>query len=174
MEKSELYSLLAIRHSPAGVSLRSAGRLELLDRLRQELVHVAVDLVVRLGHALGVEILAQLREHAGTLDRGEHHLAGVGIGVRAGKPELFRRPLTQHAVAPGGRLELELLVVREPLLEAFLALVEGGHGRTSWCGRWTCISAENGQINASVPIPRFAPSGGTSIRTSESGTLSNL
>src|SRR5262249_42351066 len=44
------------------------------------------------------------------------------------EPELLGRPCPEHAVAPRGRLESELLVVRELLLEAFLALVEGGHG----------------------------------------------
>src|SRR5262249_5510650 len=58
---------------------------------------------------------------------GEHHLARIGFGLGPGEPELFRRPGTEHAVAPCRRLELELLVVRELLLEAFLALVKGGH-----------------------------------------------
>src|SRR6516225_10629295 len=121
---SSLYSLLAIRHSPRA----SAGRFQLRDRLRQQLVHVAVDLVVRLHHALGVEILAQLREHAAALKGGNHDLARISVGVGAFESELFRRPCSEHAVAPRGRLELELLVVRELPLEAFLALVEGGHG----------------------------------------------
>src|SRR5712691_11391848 len=105
----------------------SSARLHLGDRLRHHVVHGAADLVVGLGHALGVEILAQLVEHAGALDVREHHLLGVGLGVGAGEAELLGGPQPGELVAPRGRLEPQLLVMRELLLEPFLALVERGH-----------------------------------------------
>src|SRR5262249_31704879 len=45
----------------------------------------------------------------------------------AGEPELLGSPQTEQLVAPRRRLESQLLVVRELLLETFLALVECGH-----------------------------------------------
>src|SRR5262249_43082590 len=61
------------------------------------------------------------------LEISHDHLLGVRIGLGAGEPELPRRPQAEHLVAARGRLELELLVDRELLLETFLALVERGH-----------------------------------------------
>src|SRR5438045_1701596 len=102
--------------------------LDLRDRVRHQLVHGALDLVVGLGDVPGIEIFAQLRDDAGALDFGEHDVLGVDFGIGSGEAKLLRGPQADELVAPGIRLELELLVVRELLFEAFLALVEGGHG----------------------------------------------
>ena len=88
--------------------------------------------MIGLFDAFGVEILAQLAEDilvAGFLEVGGDDFLGIGIDLGAGEAELLCGPLSQELVAPGGRLELQLLVMRKPLLEAFLALVERGHGR---------------------------------------------
>src|SRR5262249_23601488 len=123
---------------PASLSLvprASASRLDLVDGHRHQLVHGAADLVIGLGDAFGVEILAQLSEHVvvpGLLDVGDRALLGVGFRGRPGYAELLGGPQAEQLVAAGVRLELELLVVRELLLEAFLALVERGHCRPSY------------------------------------------
>jgi hypothetical protein len=102
-----------------------------VDSLRRQLRHCADDLVVGLRNAFGVEILADFVRHvviAGVLQVMHHDRKRVAVGFGAGKAELFRGPQTQHLVAPRGRLELEVLIVRELLFEGFFAPVECGHG----------------------------------------------
>src|SRR5206468_186211 len=52
---------------------------------------------------------------------------GVGVRLRAGFAEPPRRPQAQELVAPGGRLEAQVLVVDELSLESLFAFVEGRH-----------------------------------------------
>src|ERR1700674_5901047 len=151
------------RARPAPACVRawraSAGQLDLLDRLLQQLVHGAANLVIGLGDALGVEVAPDLLEHVvialGVL--GHHHFLGIGIGVRAGEAELLRRPKAERLVAAGDRLEPQLLVVREALFELLLALVEGG-GHAGPRVRWqnasaACIKGWNPQINSARGRP---------------------
>ena len=110
--------------------------------LREQLVHGAANLVVGFGNALGVEIFADLAEDivvAGLFEVRHDDRFGIGVGVRAGHAELSGRPQPQHLVAPGRRLEAQLLVVGELLLEAFLALVERGHSCLSVSGMASTI-----------------------------------
>ncbi len=58
---------------------------------------------------------------------------GVGLGVGAGEPHLFRRPQPGEPVAPRGDLEAQLLVVLEARLEFLLAILESGHDRPIRC-----------------------------------------
>src|SRR5437660_1339734 len=112
--------------------VRSSAGLDLGNCLFHQLLHGAADLMIGLIDALGVEILAQLAEDillAGLLEVGGDDFLGIGIDRGAGEAELLGGPLSQELVAPGGRLELQLLVMRELLLKAVLALVERGHGR---------------------------------------------
>src|ERR1700719_880486 len=107
-----------------------AACLDVGDRLRHELGHSAADLMVGLRDALGVEVAADLVQHiviARLLEIGHHHRFRVILRLGAAEAEFFRRPQTDELVAPRGRLELEFLIVRELLLEAFLALIERGH-----------------------------------------------
>ena len=104
--------------------------LDLLDRPAHQLDHDGADLVIGRGDAVGVEILADLAEDvvvAGLLEVGHHDLFGVGLGIGALAPELLGGPKPEQLVAPGRRLEFQLLVVRELLLETFFTLVERGH-----------------------------------------------
>ena len=104
--------------------------LDLLDRLAHQLDHHAADLLIGCGDALGVEILAHLAEDvvvAGFLEVGHHDFLGIGVRVGALEAELLGGPKPEQLVAPGRRLELQLLVMRELLLETFLTLVERGH-----------------------------------------------
>src|SRR5262249_9881963 len=132
---------------------RSAGLLDVLDRLFQQLVHGAADLVIGLCDALGVEVAADLLEHVVLALRvlRHDHVAGISLGVGAGEAELLGRPKSEHLVAPGDRLEPQLLVVREALLEILLALVEGG-GHAGLAAAWersaACIKRRNPQINS--------------------------
>jgi hypothetical protein len=66
---------------------------------------------------------------------------GVGVGVGAALAQLFGRPQAEHLVAAGLRLEQELLVMREFLLEAFLALVESAHARSPSMRRRAAMSS---------------------------------
>src|SRR5216684_21062 len=109
---------------------RLSARFDFCDRLCHQLVHGAADLVIGLLDVLGVEIPADLPEHvvvAGFLEIGHDHLLGISLGLRARKSELLRRPQPEQLVAARARLEFELLVASELLLETFLALVESGH-----------------------------------------------
>jgi DNA-binding transcriptional LysR family regulator len=127
--------------------------LDLLDRLLQQLVDGAADLVVGLGDALDIEIVPDLLEDVvvalGVLRH--HYLLGIGVGVGPRKTELLRSPMPEHPVAPGDRLEPELLIVRELLFECFLALVEGG-GHAGLVGvvrlSAACIKGWDPQINS--------------------------
>jgi hypothetical protein len=81
-------------------------------------------------HALVVEVLPDLSEYVvvpGLLEIGHDDVLGIGVGLGAGQAELLRRPPAEELVAAGVRLESELLVMGEPLLETFLALVESRH-----------------------------------------------
>ena len=87
--------------------------------------------MIRLAHALGIEIMANLAEHVvvpGFLEVRDDDLLGIGLGLGRRKSELARRPQSEQLVATSIRLEPQLLVMGELLLEAFLALVERGHG----------------------------------------------
>ncbi len=88
------------------------------------------NLVIGLRDALGVEVAANLAEDvivAGFLEIGDDDLLGVGVGLRARHPELRRRPQAEQLVAARVRLEAQLFVMGELLLETFLAFVERGH-----------------------------------------------
>ena len=92
--------------------------------------NVTADLVIGLDDAFGIEILADLAHHivrAHIFDIAHHD--GLGVAFRLGgvKAEFFRGPQAEELVAARGGLESQLLVMRELLLEAFLALVERGH-----------------------------------------------
>src|SRR5262249_7146177 len=65
---------------------------------------------------------------------GGDHFLGVSVGFGPGDAELLRGPQPEQPVAPCDRLEFELLVVGELLLEPFLALVERGHSCLAVCG----------------------------------------
>src|SRR5215468_520088 len=85
-------------------SKRLFARLDLADRARHQLGHDLADLVVRLRHALGVEILAHLAERIVRLDLGDDHRFRIVGGGVAGQPHLLRGPQAEQAVAPRGRL----------------------------------------------------------------------
>ena len=108
-----------------------AGENGFIQARGEQFVHRAADLMVGLGDAGRVEILADLAENilvASLLEIGADHIASIGIGVRAGLAELFRGPQAEQLVAPRHRLEPQFLVVRVSVLEAFAALVECRHG----------------------------------------------
>src|SRR5262245_61379010 len=112
------------------VPRNSSAGLDLGHGPREQLIHGAADLVIRLRHALGVEILAHFPKHvviAGFVELRHHDFLRIGLGLGSGHAELFGGPQAEHLVAPRHRLELYFLVVRELLLKAFLALVEGCH-----------------------------------------------
>src|SRR3979411_456211 len=123
--RSNFVAASLVRRSAACVLL--AG-LDLRDRAPHQVDHDAPDFLVRHLDALGVEILADLGEDVVVLDLGDDDLLGIGGGVGSGEAELFGGPQAQQAVAARRRLELEIFVVSELLLEAFFALVECGHG----------------------------------------------
>src|SRR5690349_17243192 len=105
--------------------------LDLGHRLRHELVHGASDLMLGLVDVRSLEIGQYLAQHvviAGLLEVGHHHRLGVGVRIGTMLAELLGRPEAQHAVAARGGPKPQLLVMRELPLEAFLALVERGHG----------------------------------------------
>ena len=79
------------------------------------------------GDELQIERQGETFVVTGLLEVRHHHRLGIGFGVGAGKTELLRRPQAEQLVAPGIGPEPEFLVVRELLLETFLALVERGH-----------------------------------------------
>ena len=64
---------------------------------------------------------------AGLLEIGGDDFLGIGIGIRAGLPEKPGRPQAEELVPAGFRLEPELFVMRELVLECVLAVVESGH-----------------------------------------------
>src|SRR5436853_333810 len=66
---------------------------------------------------------------AAFLEVGHDDLFRIGVRRIARDAELFGGPQAEHLVAPRVRLEAQLLVMDELLLETFLALVEGGHVR---------------------------------------------
>lgn len=110
------------------------SRLDLGHRHGQQLVHLGADIALGGGLALGREVLQNLVQDvvvAGFLEIGGHHLLGIGVGGIARDAELLGSPQAEQLVPAGFRLELQLLVEGELLLETFLALVELVHGRSS-------------------------------------------
>src|SRR4029079_18763763 len=103
----------------------SAALFDLLDGLREQFGHLRTDLL--LCHAFGLQVFCDLAQDvvvAGYLEVGQHDFLGIGFGVGAAFAENAGRPQPEHLVTAGHRLEAQLLVMRELLLEAFLALVE--------------------------------------------------
>src|SRR6266516_4897564 len=125
-------SSLAVIAPADGVASRSsAAGPDLRDRFRHQVDHRALNLVIGFLHVLGIEIPADFTEHvvvAGFLEIRQHDVLRISVGIGPGEPELLRRPQAEKFIATGGRLESQFLVVSELLLEAFLALVECGHG----------------------------------------------
>src|SRR5665647_419702 len=116
------------RAKAAKSAATSAALLDLLDRLIEQFTHLGADLALVDGFAL--QILCNFTQNvviAGLLEVGEHDLLGVSLGIGAAFAELAGGPEPQQLVAASHRLESQLLVMRELLLEAFLALVECGH-----------------------------------------------
>src|SRR5690349_11432580 len=114
----------------AGLDVSSALRLDLLDGLRQQLLHGAADLVIRYRHLPGIEVAAELAEHIlipGGGEIGVDHVAGVGLRLSPGEPELFGCPAAEQPVPARRGLEFELLVMGEFALEAILAPIETVH-----------------------------------------------
>jgi len=104
--------------------------LQLLNGLAEELVHGAADLVVGLGDALGIEVLANFTENvviAGFLEIRGYHRLDIGLGLGTRDPQLFSGPLAEELVAPGNGPEPHFLVKGEFPLKPFLALVECRH-----------------------------------------------
>src|ERR1700730_15583988 len=123
----------------AGETRRQAlpAHFHLGDRPRHQLDHGAADLMVGLGNALVVEITPDFLEDAAfacVIERGQDHLLGVGVGLRSRQSQFLRGPNAEHPVAPRSGLEPQLFVMRELLLESFLALVERGHACLAGCG----------------------------------------
>src|SRR5262245_2558958 len=144
--------------------ISSAARLDLLDRLRHQLVHGAANLVIRVLDALGVEILANLAEHvivARLLEIRHDDRLGIGLGLGAGEPELLRRPQAEELVATGVCLESQLLVDDELLLEALLALVERSHA---------CLAGSG----AAGPLSHRFPTVFTSCRVNFDGSTCSV
>src|SRR6185437_13422388 len=111
--------------------------LDLGDCRRQQFGHFRADLLF--GDALGLQIRGQLARDvviAHFLEVGHHDLLGIGLRVRAAFAENSGGPQPEHLVAAGYRLEPELFVVRELLLEALFALVESCcHAAPRYCDR---------------------------------------
>ena len=85
---------------------------------------------LRLGDAFGLKIFCHLAQDvvvAGLFKVGQHDFLCIGLRIRAAFTENAGRPEPEHLVAAGHRLEAKLLVMRELLFEAFLALVECRH-----------------------------------------------
>jgi hypothetical protein len=81
----------------------------------------------------GGEILRQLLDDvavARPVEIGDDDLLGIGLGVGTALAHHAGRPQAEQLVLARRRLELQVLVVLELLLEGFLALVERGHGRS--------------------------------------------
>src|SRR5262249_41625828 len=68
---------IARDHDGCGVGTASLRRLGLVRRLQKQLVHNTQDLLVRLNHACGVEILADFAEHIAALWIDRTHGKGV-------------------------------------------------------------------------------------------------
>ncbi|CDX49753.1 hypothetical protein MPL3365_100204 [Mesorhizobium plurifarium] len=104
--------------------------LDLLDRLRHQLVHGAADLMVGLVDAGGIEILADLAENivvARFLDIGDHNFLGIGLGIGAGFAEFLGGPQAKRLVAARRGLEAKFLVEGEFALEALFAVFHAAH-----------------------------------------------
>jgi len=83
----------------------------------------------------GGEVLHQLVQDivvARLLEVGQDDFLGIGLGVGAALAHQAGGPQAEQLVLARGRLELQVLVVLELLLEGFFALVERGHGRSGW------------------------------------------
>src|SRR5580704_5121992 len=125
-----------------------SARLDVVGGLHHQLVHGAANLVIGLRDALGVEVRAQLAEcgiAARRLQLRGNDAHGIGLRRGTGEPELFGSPQPDELVAPRLRPEPYLLVMREFLLEAFLAFVEARHvtshrSRGHLCFRSPCIT----------------------------------
>ena len=79
--------------------------------------------MVRQRDVLGVEIGSKLADHvliARRLEIGLDHVPRIGVRVRAGQPELLRRPVAEQPVPARRGLELELLIMGEFALKASL------------------------------------------------------
>src|SRR5450631_3941615 len=108
----------------------SATRLDLCGRLFQEFVHGAADLEIGDGDLLVVEAFADFLKNiaiAAFLEVRQDHFLREGLRTGAGQPKLGRRPQAHPLIAARAGLELELLIMRELLFEAFLALLETAH-----------------------------------------------
>src|SRR5438128_778425 len=80
--------------------------------------------------ALSLQIAHDLVEHGGValrLDPQIDERQRVGRRRVAGQPELLRGPQAEQLVAPRRDLEADFLAVRELVLEALLAVIEGRH-----------------------------------------------
>src|ERR1019366_5972891 len=101
---------------------------KLRDRLTEKYAHLRANLL--LGNALRLQILCNFMQNVvdgGFLEIREHDFLGVSLCFGAAFAENAGSPESQQLVAAGHRLESQLLVMRELLLEAILALVECGH-----------------------------------------------
>ncbi len=124
------------------------------------------DLVVGLVDARGVEIGPDLAEDvlvARFLKVGYDHRLGVILGRLAFMAEQLRRPLAEHLVAPGLRLEPQSRVVGEFALKLVFAVVKAAHAHTP-CGEKRGAPAETGAralFIAASPRPQrgFAAAG---------------
>src|SRR5690606_20857085 len=101
--------------------------LELPHRFSKKIRHFLTYFVVGDGHTLCVEVGADLPEDILVALLGQiclHDSFDVVFDPGSSDSEETGSPLAQHLVASGLGLELELLVMRELLLESLLALFE--------------------------------------------------
>src|SRR3954447_14803972 len=126
------------RRSPGRRGQLSA-RLHLRRRLLHQLAQLGADLALADGDALRGEIGDDLVHDAvGFIELGGYDLARVSERRVAAEAQLVRRPQSEQLVAAGLGLELLLLVERELLLIALLALVECRHGAVPISLRAAC------------------------------------
>src|SRR5690242_9876658 len=133
---------LTSRETKAGFTVNrgcSNPRLYLCDGCDHQLGHLGADLVFAECDALGVKIGHDLFDDASprAVDLRRDDIPGIGIGVATALAELFGNPEAEEPVAPRLRLELQLFVMDELLLESLLALVERRHGKgaRAWTNR---------------------------------------
>src|SRR5262249_29858423 len=99
---------IAREHYRCGIECTSSRHWHLVSGLEHELVHDTKDLLVRLDHARGIEVLANLAEHVAALGIERTHSKGVriGLGVSACDSQFFSGPYAEELVEANRLLQV--------------------------------------------------------------------
>ena len=116
--------------------LKQSAVLNLVDRDRDQFVHLHANVGFGQRHALGGEVAQHLAHDIGIarfLEIGSDDFPSIGIGIRAALAELFGDPQAEQLVAPRLGLEAQFLVMGEFVLKTLFALVECRHSVSRIC-----------------------------------------